>query len=106
MRELIGELMISSNAGTTLPDALTDTSIVPLSTVENNKSFRAKLDCIKRTIPPITTTAATTPVPIFIHCFRRSRCRTSFGISLSILCSFLFSCQILHKIRAKNITYS
>ena len=37
--ELIGELMISSKAGTTLPDALTETSITPLSTVEKTKSL-------------------------------------------------------------------
>ena len=39
MRVLMGELIISSNAGTTLPEALTLTSMVPLSTVLNTTSF-------------------------------------------------------------------
>ena len=39
MRVLMGELMISSNAGTTLPEALTLTSMVPRSTCEKTRSF-------------------------------------------------------------------
>ncbi|CDA48408.1 unknown [Bacteroides stercoris CAG:120] len=39
IRVLMGELIISSKAGTTLPEALTLTSIVPVLTWENTMSF-------------------------------------------------------------------
>ena len=42
IRELIGELMISSNAGITLPDALTETSITPLIDCRNIEVFPFK----------------------------------------------------------------
>jgi hypothetical protein len=83
--------MISSKAGTTLPDALTLTSIVPLSMVESTMSFRLTLLCMKEMSKAIQTTMAAPMLPYFMNLLLRSFFRTSFGISLSISDVFLFS---------------
>ena len=59
MRVLMGELMISSKAGTTLPEALTLTSMVPWSTVENTRSFSFTPVRISEMSTLSTTTPAT-----------------------------------------------
>ena len=51
--------MISSNAGTTLPEALTLTSIIPLSTVESTRSFFSTPVRMTDISTPITTIPAT-----------------------------------------------
>ena len=84
MRVLIGELMISSKAGTTLPEALTLTSIVPLSTVDNTRSFfctPVRNNEISKLMPTIPIIPIAEKRIIFLL---RSLLRTSFGISLSI----------------------
>ena len=61
MRVLMGELMISSNAGTTLPEALTLTSMVPWSTCEKTRSFSltpvriSEMRTLMTTIPEAAT---------------------------------------------------
>jgi len=56
---LIGELIISSNAGTTLPEALTLTSITPVSTVEKTRSFASTPALSTDISTPMTTILAT-----------------------------------------------
>ena len=61
MRVLMGELIISSNAGTTLPEALTLTSIVPLPTWEKTRSFSFTPVRINE-MSTLTTTIPATPI--------------------------------------------
>ena len=63
MRVLMGELIISSKAGTTLPDALTLTSMVPWSTVLNTTSFSLTPVRITETSTLTATMTATPPMP-------------------------------------------
>lgn len=62
MRELMGELMISSNAGTTLPEPVTVVSIVPLSTVATMRSSRLTL--VRMTSIRMTMTTASPAKPV------------------------------------------
>ncbi len=80
----IGELMISSKAGTTLPEALTEVSIVPTSAVENVRSAALTLRRIIDSSTMITTITATLIALHLMIRLRRSRRNTSLGISLSI----------------------
>ena len=63
MRVLMGDVMISSKAGTTLPDALTLTSMVPLSTVLNTTSFSFTPVRITEMSTLMTTMTAAAPMP-------------------------------------------
>ena len=117
----MGELMISSKAGTTLPEALTLTSIIPVSTSENTKSFRFTLLRMKEISKAMHTMPATPITPYLINIFLRSLSRTSFGISLSIIYRYFIiffvsnlkqhSCQntnnliINHKTKRKGVRY-
>ena len=84
IRVLIGELIISSNAGATLPVALIVLFIVPRSAVDTFTSFMSMLGSTSRLNTYIIIKNESTPAPTFIHIARFLRIISSLGICLSI----------------------
>lgn len=102
MRVLMGEFIISSNAGATLPVALTEHSMVPRSTVDIRRSFfctefRSILDATS--ISTMKAAHADAAIIIFLRLLRMI---SSLGISLSIVRLFI-SAILIDINRAKNI---
>ena len=81
--------MISSKAGTTLPDALTLTSIVPRVTSEKTRLPSFTLLRIHEKSRIHTTTHPTPIPPYCMSLLLRNLFRTSFDISLSIFLSII-----------------
>ena len=85
MRELMGETITSSKAGTTLPVAETLTSIVPRSTSEMTSAFLSNVGII--CVPShaaMPSTARKPPVHAAAFFILRLRCSLT-GICLSIV---------------------
>ena len=84
----MGELMISSNAGTIFPDALTDTSSFPSSTVEKLSSSFLTLLFKRENSMQVKVITIHPDSEYLITLFFRFCRFTSVGISLSIYVLF------------------
>lgn len=84
MREVIGELMICSNAGTTRPVPATEVSNVPLSATPVRMDDNLTLGRIIAPTAIIATIIDAAMIATRVQRLRMVLCRSSFGISLSI----------------------
>lgn len=84
MREVIGELIICSNAGTTRPVPATEVSNVPLSATPVRMDDNLTLGRIIAPTAIIATIIDAAMIATRVQRLRMALCRSSFGISLSI----------------------
>ena len=103
MREAMGELMTSSNAGATRPDAFTVTSMSPRPVVENLMSdSRTVLVDTELTNHSKAPNPSTTGTAILAMATARVRICCFFDISLSILRVIILMPYIIPKVVPKR----